>query len=85
MQIDHFFKEKLALAQSVEELLAFRTQFETDDRKSVQAIVLSADKKRKALEAELARINEMKKYEREYAAFGAICGIDEVGSWDTGR
>lgn len=72
-------KEKLALAQSVEELLAFRTQFETDDRKSVQAIVLSADKKRKALEAELARINEMKKYEREYAAFGAICGIDEVG------
>ena len=72
-------KEKLGRAQSMEALLAFRTQYALDERKSVQAIVLSADKKIKALEAELARIEVMKKFEREYASFGAICGIDEVG------
>lgn len=72
-------KEKLSLAQSMDELLLFRNEYAEDERKSVQAIVLSADKKIKALEAELARTELMKKYEYEYASFGAICGIDEVG------
>lgn len=31
------------------------------------------------LEAELKRIEEMKKYEKEYSSFEYICGIDEVG------
>ncbi len=30
-------------------------------------------------EAELNRIEEMKKYEKEYSSFEYICGIDEVG------
>lgn len=72
-------KEKLSLAQSMDELLLFRNEYAEDERKSVQTIVLSADKKIKALEAELARTELMKKYEYEYASFGAICGIDEVG------
>jgi len=31
------------------------------------------------LEAEIARIEELKKYEYEYSQYGYICGIDEVG------
>ena len=31
------------------------------------------------LEAEYARIENLKKYEKEYADAGYICGIDEVG------
>ncbi len=36
-------------------------------------------KKREKLEKEIARIEGMKAYEKEYASFGVICGIDEVG------
>lgn len=31
------------------------------------------------LEAELKRIEEMKRYEKEYSSYNYICGIDEVG------
>ena len=31
------------------------------------------------LQAELARLDAMKSFEREYASFGVICGIDEAG------
>lgn len=31
------------------------------------------------LEAELKRLEEMKKYEKEYSSYEYICGIDEVG------
>lgn len=36
-------------------------------------------KRQEKLEAELARIESMKIYEKEYAALGRVCGIDEVG------
>ncbi len=36
-------------------------------------------KRREKLEKEIARIEGMKAYEKEYASFGVICGIDEVG------
>lgn len=36
-------------------------------------------KRQEKLEAELARIESMKIYERKYAALGRVCGIDEVG------
>lgn len=35
--------------------------------------------KKSRLEAEIERTKQMKVYEREYAPFGRICGIDEVG------
>lgn len=31
------------------------------------------------LEAELARLDAMKEYERQYASYGLICGVDEAG------
>ncbi|MBS6396503.1 MAG: ribonuclease HII [Clostridiales bacterium] len=36
-------------------------------------------KQQEKLEAEIARIEGMKVYEREYESYGLICGIDEVG------
>ena len=36
-------------------------------------------KKQEKLAKEIARCEELKKYEREYASYGYICGIDEVG------
>ncbi len=37
------------------------------------------DKCLEAYEKELRRTEEMKRYEKEYAAYSCICGIDEVG------
>lgn len=37
------------------------------------------DKKKDRLEAEIERTERMKAYEKEYASFGAVCGVDEVG------
>ena len=61
------------------ELPEFVKCFEGDARSSVQKIVQSAKKKIEALEKEKQRIYTLQEYEREYASFGAICGIDEVG------
>jgi len=36
-------------------------------------------KKQEKLQKEIARCEELKKYEKEYESFGYICGIDEVG------
>ncbi len=37
------------------------------------------EKKRKKLEAERERIKAMSVFEEEYASYGSVCGIDEVG------
>lgn len=42
-------------------------------------------KKQQKLEAELLRLEGMTVYEKEYAAHGLICGIDEVGRGPAGR
>ena len=36
-------------------------------------------KKQEKLQKEIARCEELNKYEKEYESFGYICGIDEVG------
>ena len=41
--------------------------------------VEKAKKRLAAYEKELERIEGLKAYEKEYAAYGSICGIDEVG------
>lgn len=64
---------------SLKELSVFISTYEEDERTSVQKIVDSARKKLKKYEEELVRIENLKKYEKEYDAFSYICGIDEVG------
>lgn len=60
-------------------LLEFIEAYKTDTRGGVQKIVETAEKRRQKFFDELARTENLKKYEKEYAAFTHICGIDEVG------
>ncbi len=50
-----------------------------DSRSSIRQEVEKAKKRLAAYEKELERIEELKRYEKEYAAYGSICGIDEAG------
>ena len=72
-------KAALQHAATREEYVSFIEEYSSDERAGVKKLVESAEKKLKALEKEMARIEEMKKYEKEYAHLGPICGIDEVG------
>ncbi|MEG1847474.1 MAG: ribonuclease HII [Lachnospiraceae bacterium] len=62
-----------------EALAEFIHQYETDTRAGVAALVKKAQKQIKALDDEKARMWNMFQYERQYAAYTYICGIDEVG------
>ncbi len=62
-----------------DELPEFVKRFEGDERSGVQKLVISANKQLEALAKERQRIYELQAYEREYAAYSYICGIDEVG------
>lgn len=74
-----YMKEKLAQADSVVLLDEFCAEFCNDERKSVQSLLEKATKKKDTLLKEIARTEQMKKYEKEYASYGLLCGIDEVG------
>lgn len=66
-------------AATVAELPAFIKAHEADTRKSVQSLVAKAHKEIEAYEKERARMETMFSYERKYAEYSFICGIDEVG------
>jgi len=70
-------KELMAADES--KLPVFVADYESDKRSGVRELVAKARKRMEALEKERLRTQKMKVYEREYAAYGAICGIDEVG------
>ncbi len=61
------------------ELTAFIEYYQADERPGVQKLIEQAKKRLSKLEAEIARTEVLKKYEKEYASCGFICGIDEVG------
>ena len=71
-------KEELKAVDD-EKLPSFIETYEKDERSGVVKIVEQAKKRIEKLEAEKLRIEYLKKYEREYADCGYICGIDEVG------
>lgn len=71
-------KEELQAAEETM-LPSFITEYQKDERAGVQKLVQQAQKKLDNLAKERARIEALKKYEREYEACGYICGIDEVG------
>lgn len=64
---------------SDEQLVSFIKEYAEDERSGVQALIVQAKKRREKLEKEIRRIENLKKYEREYAGYQFICGIDEVG------
>lgn len=71
-------KEELQAAK-YEELPLFIKKYESDERSGVKSLIKKALKSIDAMEKELARTEQMKKYEKEYENYGYICGIDEVG------
>ena len=72
-------KEQLAKADTIDALRSFICMNEKDERKSVQTLVRTAEKRTEALQNEILRTEQMKKYEKEFDSFGILCGIDEVG------
>lgn len=66
-------------AASDEMLPIFISAYESDTRGGVQTIVEQAKKRLAKLEQEIKRTEELKKYEKQYAEYAFICGIDEVG------
>lgn len=58
---------------------SFIEAFSDDERAGVKNLVLSMEKRIQALDKEKERMYAMFSFEREYAAFSYICGIDEVG------
>lgn len=66
-------------AACVDELPAFISRYETDERAGAIKLVETARKRILALEQERARTQELMRYEREYGEYTYICGIDEVG------
>ena len=53
--------------------------YAADEREGVKKLLIKAQKKLDAYAAELVRTENMKIYERKYADYSYICGIDEVG------
>lgn len=66
-------------AASIEELPELVKKYEADERSGVQAALKSAVKRIEALEQERQRTLKMLQYEKQYAQYHYICGIDEVG------
>lgn len=66
-------------AADLEGLPAFISTYETDERAGVVSLVKKARKQLDDYQKEIERTEKMKAYEKEYAAFSYICGIDEVG------
>ena len=64
---------------TITELAAFINTYKSDERGGVQKLVATAEKRQEKYFAELARTEQLKKYEKEYDNYLYICGIDEVG------
>lgn len=62
-----------------QELAALYEKYETDERNGVVSLIAKYKKQEEKLEAERKRMEDMYIYERKYADFDIICGIDEVG------
>ena len=61
------------------ELPAFITQYEGDERAGVRKCVEAARKRMESLEREKLRTEKLWEYERGYSGYSHICGIDEAG------
>lgn len=71
---------KAALANALpEELEAVIARYSDDTRSGVIKLIEQARSKREKYLAECARVEAMLAYEREYAGYDIVCGIDEVG------
>ena len=71
---------KLLLKQAKEEELTELIRlFSRDEREGVQKLLVSAQKRLRDLEMEKQRMYGLFSFERQYASYSYICGIDEAG------
>lgn len=63
----------------ISELPGFIEKYRDDSREGVKKEVFKAEQRIEKYESERKRIYELEAYERKYASFGYVCGIDEVG------
>lgn len=54
-------------------------EYEMDTRSGVQALIQKVRREFQKLQEEMERTETMKQYEKQYASYDYICGIDEVG------
>ncbi len=66
-------------AAAIEELPVLFMQYAEDARAGVRGAVEKGRRRLLAYEKEVARSRELQRYEREYAVYEHICGIDEAG------
>ncbi len=66
-------------AVSDDRLVDFIQKYEADDRAGIRSLVVRAEKRLEKYKKEIARCENLKIYERKYAEYEYICGIDEVG------
>ncbi|MCX4316927.1 MAG: ribonuclease HII [Lachnospiraceae bacterium] len=66
-------------ALTEEELPAFLAQYAADSRSGVIRLCEAATKRYERYQKEVERIEELCEYEKQYAEYEYLCGIDEVG------
>ena len=66
-------------AADIAELPFVMEKYAADEREGVKKLLARGQKKLDAYAKELKRTENMKIYERKYAEYSYICGIDEVG------
>ena len=66
-------------AVAITEIQNFIDAYTPDERGGVQKLVETAKKRQEKYLVELERTENLKKYEKEYAQYAYIAGIDEVG------
>ena len=71
--------KELFQAACADELPELIKIYQEDERVGIRKLAASAQKKLDALDAEKQRIYSLSAYERKYADYTCICGIDEVG------
>ena len=71
--------KELFQAACEDELPELIKKYSGDERAGIQKLAASAQKKLDALAKERHRIFQLSEYERKYADYAYICGIDEVG------
>lgn len=74
-------KKELSAVSTInaDEMEAFIKEYSQDERQGVIALVEKAEKNLRKLSDEKQRLHLMREFERKYADFQFICGIDEVG------
>lgn len=71
-------KKEFAQADD-EALLCLLAEYAEDERAGVIGLLAQYRKKIQKLEEERQRLWRMREYERQYASYGLVCGIDEAG------